>query len=134
MFIENQKNFVHQLYIFHHSSHQGLAMASWVIGLGEEGGTGPLLSGTTSPRTLGPPGISCLGTYRSLINADNNELDKDLFFLSFMFGLRGRASVLKNKSNMMIRRHTQYLILSIFFLSSIVSKYTRTQERTCIEY
>ena len=33
-----------------------------------------------------------------------------------MFGLRGRASELKNKSNMMTVRHKHDLILSIFFL------------------
>ena len=117
---------MHQLDIFYHPSHQGLA--PWVIGLGAEGGTGPLLSGTTSRRNLGPPGISRLGTYRSLIIANNDELDKDLFFLSFMFGLRGPASNLKYKSNMMTIRHTyaQYLILSIFFcLASSFKIYIR---------
>ena len=124
---------MHQLDIFYHPSHQGLA--SWMIGLGAEGGTGPLLSGTTSRRNLGPPGIFRLGTYRSLIIANNDELDKDLFFLSFMFGLRGPASNLKYKSNMMTIRHTyaQYLILSIFFVQLVRSFqiYTRAQGITC---
>ena len=47
----------------------------------------------------------------------NDYLNKNWwFFLSFMFGLRGRASDLKNKSNMMTVRHKQDLILSIFSL------------------
>ena len=57
------------------------------------------------------------GNRETLTNADNDVMDKDWFFwFSSMFGLRGRALDLINKTNMDIR-HTQYLNLSIFFLS-----------------
>ena len=95
----------------------GMHQGPCVIGLGAEGGTGPLLSETYSPpwtlgaalitcfpmweggeyRTGGPPaGISpLLATYCSLTStASKVELDKDCFFLpsTSMFGFRGRAS------------------------------------------
>ena len=89
-----------------------------VIGEGAEGGTGPLLSGKTSPWTLRPSLISWLLPMLLLhgeggegirgTTLANDDMDEDwFFFFPSMFGLRGRACVLKHKTNIGIIRHTQ---------------------------
>ncbi len=97
-----------------------LPMPSMVQEEGAEGGTIPFLRWTTSPWTRGGEGLTNADTY------------KDWFFLfPSMFGLRGRACVLKHKTNMGIIRHTgKYLNnLPIFLLPSFQNFLSCVQPR-----